>query len=185
MGIVWLPLINYLAGRLDKKFVYWAGMGLTAVIMLLFTFFGFGSFPVWLVYVSIFAFGNSVFWTLYYSMMYDISELDEFKTGKRREGIISALMSFFQKLGAALATWVMGLLLSMGGYDGAAEVQSQSAMDMIQNMVTVFPAICGILAAVFALAYPITSGRFDALMVALKLKREGKEYTTDGFEKLL
>ena len=39
MGIVWLPLINYLAGRLDKKFVYWAGMGLTAVIMLLFTFF--------------------------------------------------------------------------------------------------------------------------------------------------
>lgn len=88
MGIVWLPLINMLANRIDKKFIHWAGMGISAVIMLCFTFIGFGSFPVWLVYVSIFAFGNSVFWTVYYSMMYDISELDEFKTGSRREGII-------------------------------------------------------------------------------------------------
>lgn len=185
MGIVWLPLINLCANKIDKKFTYWAGMGLTAVIMFLFTFIGFGSFPVWLVYVSIFAFGNSVFWTVYYSMMYDISELDEFKSGKRREGIISALMSFFQKLGAALATWVMGMLLSFGGYDGTAAVQSESALNMIHNIVTVLPAVFGMAAALFALAYPITGKRFNALMSALKAKREGKEYTTDGFEKLL
>lgn len=185
MGIVWLPVINALANKLDKKLTYWAGMAITAVIMLLFTFIGFGSFPIWLVYVSIFAFGNSVFWTVYYSMMYDISELDEFKTGNRREGIISALMSFFQKLGAALATWVMGMLLSAGGYDGTAAVQSQSALDMIHYMVTVLPAVFGILAAIFGLLYPINAKRFNALLNALKLKREGKEYTTDGFEKLL
>ncbi|MCI9597078.1 MAG: MFS transporter [Firmicutes bacterium] len=185
MGIVWLPLINMLANRIDKKFIYWAGMGISAVIMLCFTFIGFGSFPIWLVYVSIFAFGNSVFWTVYYSMMYDISELDEFKTGNRREGIISALMSFFQKLGAALATWVMGLLLSTGGYDGSAAVQSESALNMIHYIVTAIPAVIGILAALLALAYPITAKRFDALMAALKAKREGKPYTTDGFEKLL
>lgn len=185
MGIVWLPVINALANKLDKKLTYWAGMGITAVIMFFFTFIGFGSFPIWLIYVSVFAFGNSVFWTVYYSMMYDISELDEFKTGNRREGIISALMSFFQKLGAALATWVMGLLLSAGGYDGAAAVQPESALNMIQNMVTVIPAVFGILAAVFGLLYPINAKGYNALVTALKLKREGKEYTTDGFEKLL
>ena len=185
MGIVWLPLINIWANKMDKKLVYWVGMGISAVIMFFFTFIGFGSFPVWLVYVSIFAFGNSVFWTLYYSMMYDISELDEFKTGNRREGQISALMSFFQKLGAALATWVMGLLLEFGGYDGTAAVQSEAAMSMIKNMVTIFPAVIGIAAAVIAIAYPITTKRYGALVNALNLKREGKEYTTEGFEKLL
>ena len=185
VGIVWIPIINIWANKADKKLVYWIGMGISAVIMLFFTFIGFGSFPVWLVYVSIFAFGNSVFWTLYYSMMYDISELDEFKTGNRREGQISALMSFFQKLGAALATWLIGLLLEQGGYVGTAAVQSSSALHMIQNIVTIFPALIGIAAAVVAIAYPITGKRYAALVNALKLKREGKEYTTEGFEKLL
>ena len=103
----------------------------------------------------------------------------------RREGVISANTSFFQKLGAALATWVMGLLLSAGGYDGTAAVQSESALNMINYIVTLIPASLAIIAAVIAIAYPITGKRFDALMVALKAKREGKEYTTDGFEKLL
>lgn len=185
MGIVWIPVVNLLATKLDKKFAYWSMMLTTGILMFIFTFTGFPSFTVWLVFVSIFAFGNTAFWTVYYSMMYDISEVDEFKTGKRREGVISALMSFFQKLGAALATWVMGLLLSASGYDGTAVVQPESAMDMIQNIVTAFPAGLAIIAALIATAYPITGKRFDALMVALKAKREGKEYTTDGFEKLL
>lgn len=185
MGIVWIPVVNFLAAKLDKKFAYWSMMLVTGVLMFIFTFTGFASFPVWLVYVSIFAFGNCAFWTLYYSMMYDISEVDEFKSGNRREGVISAMMSFFQKLGAALATWVMGLLLSAGGYDGTAAVQSESALNMINYIVTLIPASLAIIAAVIAIAYPITGKRFDALMVALKAKREGKEYTTDGFEKLL
>ena len=56
---------------------------------------------------------------------------------------------------------------------------------MINYIVTLIPASLAIIAAVIAIAYPITGKRFDALMVALKAKREGKEYTTDGFEKLL
>ena len=185
MGIVWIPVVNWLAAKLDKKVAYWSTILVTGVIMMIFTFTGFPSFGVWLVFVSIFAFGNCAFWTLYYSMMYDISELDEFKNGTRREGIISALMSFFQKLGAAIATWVMGLLLSAGGYDGTAAVQSESALHMIKYLVTVLPAALAIIAALLAIAYPITGKRFDALLEALKLKREGKEYKTDGFKELL
>lgn len=185
MGIVWIPVVNYFAAKLDKKLAYWSFMLISGVIMFAFVFIGFSAFPVWLVYVSIFAFGNCAFWTLYYSMMYDISEVDEFKTGNRREGVISAMMSFFQKLGAALATWVMGVLLSASGYDGTAMVQPESAMQMIHFLVTLIPASLAIIAGIISIAYPITGKRFDALMNALQAKREGKEYTTDGFEKLL
>lgn len=174
------PMILEMAGKAGLQ----GAKGWNAVGVI-FTFTGFPSFGVWLVFVSIFAFGNCAFWTLYYSMMYDISELDEFKNGTRREGIISALMSFFQKLGAAIATWVMGLLLSAGGYDGTAAVQSESALHMIKYLVTVLPAALAIIAALLAIAYPITGKRFDALLEALKLKREGKEYSTDGFKELL
>lgn len=185
MGIIWIPVINFLAAKLDKKVAYWATILATGVIMFAFTFIGFAGFGVWLVYVSIFAFGNCAFWTLYYSMMYDISELDEFKNGTRREGVISALMSFFQKLGAAIATWLLGILLSLGGYDGTMDVQPDSAINMIEHIVTLFPSILAIAAAILAIAYPITGKRFDALLTALKAKREGKEYNTEGFKELL
>lgn len=185
MSIVWIPLINYCSRRFDKKTIYFIAMGVSAICMLIFTFIGFGSFGIWLFYIAIFAFGNCAFWTVYYSMMYDISELDEFVSGKRREGVISALMSFFQKLGSALATWMIGMFLSVGGYDGTVDVQPESAHQMILWINTLIPAIFGIIASIFAFAYPLTGARFEALMNALKAKREGVEYTTDGFEKLL
>lgn len=185
MGIVWIPVVTVISNKLDKKFAYWTTMGFTGAIMLAFTWIGFGSFPIWLVYVTIFAFGNTAFWTLYYSLMYDIFELDEFKSGLRREGIITALMSFFQKLGGALTTQIMGIVLAWGKYDGAAAVQPDSAIDAIQWIVSLLPGICGVLAAILAFVYPITRGRYNSLVAALELKRAGKEYTTEGFEKLL
>lgn len=185
MGIVWIPVINYIAHKFDKKTAYWVTMGITGAVMLAFTFIGLRSLAVWIGYVIIFAFGNTAFWTLYYSLMYDIYELDEFKTGFRREGIIAAMMSFFQKLGAALTTQIMGLVLAWGKYDGAAAVQCDSALDAIQMLVTLLPAICGILAAVLAFIHPITKTRYTALSKALELKRAGKEYSTDGFKELL
>lgn len=40
-------------------------------------------------------------------------------------------------------------------------------------------------AIIFAVLYPMTRERVNALMVQLRKKRNGEEYTTEGFEKLL
>jgi GPH family glycoside/pentoside/hexuronide:cation symporter len=184
-GIAWLPLINAGAAKTDKQKIYFSFMAVSAVGLIAFYFFGFASMLVIMVFVVLFQFGNSTFWTLYYSMMYDISELDEFITGKRREGSIAALMSFSQKLGAAIALWLTGTILEMGGYDGMLDVQSDGAIQSVMLVNTLIPGILGILAVIFASGYPLTRSRFDALTNALALKKEGKEYTTEGFERLL
>jgi GPH family glycoside/pentoside/hexuronide:cation symporter len=184
-GIAWLPLINFGSAKFDKKRVYIATMLISAVLLIAFNFSGFPTVAFVIAYVILFQLGNSTFWTLYYSMMYDISELDEFKSGKRREGAIAALMSFAQKLGAAIALWLTGFMLDLGGYDGMAETQSGSAEDAIIWVNTWIPGVIGIGAVLFALAYPLTRPRFNALMNALALKREGKEYSTEGFKELL
>ena len=116
-------------------------------------------------------------------MMYDISELDEFINGERREGAISALMSFGQKLGAAIAMWLTGQLLAIGGHGVAGMEESASAM--ILNMNTVIPGIVGVLAAVVAIAYPLTREKFLAISEALQKKKAGREYSTEEFANLL
>ncbi|MDR2354916.1 MAG: MFS transporter [Clostridiales Family XIII bacterium] len=184
-GIFWLPAIHCSSARLDKQRVYFLAMLLTAVCLILFNFVRFPVLAFLIVFLILFELGNSTFWTLYYSMMYDISELDEFISGKRREGTIAALMSFSQKLGSAFALWLTGFVLDLGGYNGQAAVQSETALDAIVWVNTWIPGAIGLGAVLFALAYPLTKPRFNALLQALALKRKGEAYTTEGFEKLL
>lgn len=185
ISILWLPVINYLSKKFDKKIIYTVAISVCTLFLLTFTFIGFQSHELLIIYLIGIQFGISSFWTLYFAMMYDICELDEFITGKRREGTIAALFSFFQKCGAAIATWLIGVLLTFSHYDAGASVQTGSAERMINYLVTLVPSILGAITIIFALMYPLTGKRFTALLNALELKRSGKEYTTDGFEKLL
>lgn len=77
------------------------------------------------------------------------------------------------------------MVLAAGAYDGLAAIQPESALKAILYICTIIPGLVGALAAVFGILYPLTGDRFEALSRALEAKRAGKEYTTEGFEKLL
>lgn len=172
-----------MAEKFDKKKVYVYSMALSGIAMVAFRFIGFPVFVLLLIEIVLFAFGNSTYWTVYYSMMYDISELDEFINGERREGAISALMSFGQKVGAAIAMWLTGQLLELGGY-GVAGMETQ-ASSMVMNINTLIPGVVGILAAAAAITYPLTRDKFASITAALQKKKAGESYSTEDFKELL
>lgn len=182
-AMLWLPVINKLADKFDKKKVYSYSMAFSGIALIIFGFIGFPVFALLLIEVALYCFGNSTYWTIYYSMMYDISELDEFINDKRREGAITAIMAFCQKLGAAFAMWFTGQLLAMGGY-GIPEF-TEKAEKVVLHMNTTIPGVIGILAAVCVIAYPLTKDKFEAISNALSAKKAGKPYSTDGFSNLL
>ena len=185
ISILWIPAVNLLSGKQDKRTALCICIIISSITCFIFSITGIDSFVPLLAFIIFVQVGISAYWTLYFSMMYDISELDEFISGFRREGTITALMSFSQKIGAAIATWLMGQLLAYSGYDAMLEIQNHSAQNMILYINTLIPGIFGILALIFALLYPLTGHRFSLLIQALAAKRSGKEYTTDGFKKLL
>lgn len=137
--------------------------------------------------------GVGTFWTLFYSMGYDLVELDEFKTGERRESTITALPQLVQKFGSAFGILMAGQLLSFYGYDSSADVAGNEALFAVvtdpkivngmENISTIIPAVFLFVSVISAILYPMTRSRVNALMVQLKKKRNGEEYTTEGFEK--
>ena len=185
ISIVFVPFINSLSQRFDKKSVFAVSLVIATIALLLFAVVPLTNYLMVIIYTALYSWGNAVFWTNYYSMMYDISELDEFIYGQRREGTITSLMSFAQKAGAALATWLIGFSLSLANYDGTIATQTPAAERMILYLVTLIPGILGSIAAGAAFIYPITKPRFEALMTALVAKRKGEEYSTKDFEKML
>ena len=75
----------------------------------------------------------------------DCIEYGEWKSGKRSEGVISAVPSFSTKIGTALGAAMVGLLMGISGYDGTLDIQSQSANNMIICLGAVVPAVICIL----------------------------------------
>jgi GPH family glycoside/pentoside/hexuronide:cation symporter len=69
----------------------------------------------------------------------------EWKYKKRSEGMITCAQSMMAKIGTAAGIGIAGILMGLSGYDGAAEVQSASANNMIILLNTVVPSALAIL----------------------------------------
>lgn len=135
-------------------------------------------------YAVILGVTSSCFWLLYISLVYDISEIDEYKNGKRREGSLIAIVIFLQKIGAALASLLTGVLLGVIGYQ-AGVVQSEETVKGIVMLCTIIPAGFYTLSMLIFSRYPVTQKRFEALNEALRLRKEGKPYNENEFKELL
>ncbi|QUG77094.1 MFS transporter [Erwinia sp. E602] len=78
---------------------------------------------------------------LHWSLMADVDDYGEWKTGKRITGISFSGNLFFLKVGLAVAGAMVGFLLSWYGYDAGAKQQSASAVNGIVLLFTVIPGI--------------------------------------------
>ena len=195
-----VPLVEKTAQKKDRRFAAIVFLSITCVGEILLKIIGLdveiAGFKIMCIISPAFlGIGAGTFWTLFYSMGYDLVELDEFKTGKRRESTITALPQLVQKFGSAFGILMAGQLLSFYGYDSSADVAGSEALikqvtdpkivNGMENISTLIPAVFLFISVVSVILYPMTRQRFDALMVQLKRKRNGEEYSTDGLEKLL
>ncbi|WP_433977505.1 glycoside-pentoside-hexuronide (GPH):cation symporter [Erwinia sp. E_sp_B01_9] len=78
---------------------------------------------------------------LHWSLMADVDDYGEWKTGKRITGISFSGNLFFLKVGLAVAGAMVGFLLSFYGYDAGAKAQSPDAVNGIVLLFTVIPGI--------------------------------------------
>ena len=96
---------------------------------------------------------------LHWSLMADVDDYGEWKTGKRITGISFSGNIFFLKVGLAVAGAMVGFLLSWYGYDAGAKQQSATALNGIMLLFTVIPGV----------GYLITAGVVRLLKVDRKL----------------
>lgn len=199
MAIV-VPLVEKTAQKKDRRFACIVFLSITLVGEIVIKLIGLDAkiagFPVMCIISPAFlGIGTGTFWTLFYSMGYDLVELNEFKTGERRESTITALPQLIQKFGSAFGILMAGQLLSLYGYDSSKDIAGNESLftvvsdpeiiDGMENISTIIPAVFLALSIISLLFYPMTRKTFNALTAQLDKKRKGEEYTTQGFEKLL
>ena len=107
---------------------------------------------------------------LMWTMMADVADYSEWRTGRRSTGLAFASIVFGMKLGFGIGAWLNGELLHLAGYSANGE-QSDETLRTISLLVSVFPA-CALLAGFVVLfCYGIDKRLEQQIEVTLRERR--------------
>ena len=122
-------------------------------------------------------FGVSTAYLIPWSMMPDVIELDELKTGQRREGIFYGFMVLLQKFGLALGLFLVGQALDLAGFVSTTSgqaTQPPSALLAIRLVIGPLPTLILICGLVLAYFYPITREVHAEILLKLQERKAAK-----------
>ncbi len=172
-ALVMLSVWSYISKRVGKKAVYFMGMSLWIGAQAGLFFLQPGQVGLMYFLAVIAGFGVSTAYLIPWSMMPDVIEIDELKTGQRREGIFYAFMVLLQKFGLALGLFLVGIALQWSGFKQtiaglAVPEQPASALLAIRFAVGPLPTLCLIASLILAYFYPITREVHAEILLKLK-----------------
>ncbi|WJV61956.1 MFS transporter [Pectobacteriaceae bacterium C52] len=116
---------------------------------------------------------------LHWSLMADIDDYGEWKTGKRITGISFSGNLFFLKVGLAVAGAMVGFLLSWYGYDTGAKQQSASAINGIVLLFTVIPGVGYLITAGVVRLLKVDRQTMQTIQLDLAKRRENHREPSD------
>jgi GPH family glycoside/pentoside/hexuronide:cation symporter len=166
--------------KLDKKVVYFMGMGVWIIAQIGLFMLKPGEITLMFILAIMAGVGVSVAYLIPWSMVPDVIELDELETGQRREGIFYAFMVLLQKFGLALGLFLVGIVLEAAGFiaripDQPIPTQPESALLAIRLAVGPLPAIVLIIGLILAYFYPITREVHAEIRLKLQERYEKME----------
>ena len=107
-----------------------------------------------------------------WAILPDAIEWDEYKTGKRHEGVFYSLITLMKKVASSIAIPLTAVLLDVTNYVPNALEQPKSALLGIRLLMGPIPSVLLTVAIVFALKYPLNKERYAKVVEELEQRRE-------------
>jgi Na+/melibiose symporter-like transporter len=137
-------------------------------------------------FVAIVGIGTGGVVVMMFAIFPDIPDVDELRSGERREGVYSALITFVRKLSSAVALFAVGISIDWAGYvqpveemvDGAQTLIEQPQTDLfivvLRVIFVVVPVVLVAISLFFARKYPLTPELHQRLNAVLTQRRAGE-----------
>jgi GPH family glycoside/pentoside/hexuronide:cation symporter len=170
-GIALVPVITYIATRVGKKATLISGL-LLVVVAYGTSWWCYTPDNPWLqiITLAVAAPGMSCMWIIASSMLADICDMDELKTGRRREGMYGASYSWATKAAGSLCMILSGYMLTWSGFDVAVEVQPETVITNMRLLYMFVPMGFVGLAALLLFFYPLSEERVLEIQKQLHLE---------------
>jgi GPH family glycoside/pentoside/hexuronide:cation symporter len=174
-----IPTVAWMSKKLGKKRAFILSQAISVIGYLMLWFLFVPGKPFMFIFaLPFFSFGIGSLFTLMMSMTADVIDLDELKTGKRREGIFGAIYWWMVKFGFAIAGLLSGAIMSMVGFDAGLAEQPEGAITGLRLFYSGLP-ILGTLIAIFAMRnYDVTEERANEVRAELEKRKASSKKAT-------
>lgn len=184
-AVLWVPAITFVSNRIGKRGAFMLFMGATGIfnavavglvqprqIMLL--------YGIAVVLGSTMAAGIQ----LNLAMIPDVIEVDEFKTGKRREGLYNGAATLILKMGSALSILMVSQYLNWIGYEAGVAQSPEVILGMRIMQGPIWGGLI-MIGVVIAFFMPMNRERHRALLKAIEAKTAGEPWDEEEIKELL
>ena len=182
--VISLPFFQWLSKRTSKSQTYMAGAALFVVVMF-FSFLFTPSSPAAALYIFaiLVGIGSGGVVIMVYAIFPDIPDVDELRSGERREGIYSSLTTFTRKLSSALAVFAVAQVLQFAGYIPPVEqagklieaTQTPAFINALRLFFVLIPVGFISFGIFFAGRFPLTKSIYNRLEVILVAMRSNAQ----------
>lgn len=160
LALITLPLTVKMMHRFGKRRTYIGSMVFLSIVLLIMSQVPPGGHTMVLIAAIFGGLGYGAANVIPWAMVADVIEVDELRTGQRREGVYYGYLVFFRKLASAVAAFSAGHLLSAAGYvssrQGSAFIeQPESALLVMRLLVGIVPAVMLFFSIIAAWRYPL------------------------------
>ncbi|HEU5078343.1 MAG TPA: MFS transporter [Opitutaceae bacterium] len=111
---------------------------------------------------------------LLWAMYADTADYAEWKTGRRATGLVFSASIFAQKQGWGIAAGLSLILLNKVGFV-ANQAQTPKALQGLVNLMSLFPAILGVVSIILIILYPLNEKRMKEISAELDARRKNEE----------
>jgi glycoside/pentoside/hexuronide:cation symporter, GPH family len=166
-----IPVWNRLSRSCDKRRLLLVGNLITAVVLLAMGFLlQAGMRVVFYAGCVLLGMGMSSYLLIPYSLVPDLVDVYESRTGERHESVFFGLWITVHQLGISLSGLLIGFALSAFGYDGKLAVQTPAARQAIRVGFGVLPGLFFMLTAFVLQQYGISRGVYERARVELEAR---------------
>ena len=178
-SLVFMAIMGMVAKKKGKAFPLFIGMPVWILTMIAFLFVKIDTPVIVLcVLAGLIAVGSSSGNLSTWSMLTDVYDIDEIRTGKRREGVYSGLTTFLRKFASGVAVLLLGFGLRALGFDQTQynmlkatsanfdpSVYAQSTLvSGLKWMFVLIPVVLLSVCLIFAFRNKVNKRRFDAIL---------------------
>ncbi len=120
--------------------------------------------------------GISCFYVVMATLLADVTDADELRTGERREGMFSAVMSFTGKMVASLTPVIAGAMLVVAGLKPELEFnQTEQTITNMRLLYSFVPGVLMLIATFLLWKYPLNRQKMAEIKAELKRRHDAED----------
>ncbi len=167
-----IPTVARISRSIGKKNAFLLSQGISIIGYVLLWFLFIPGKPYMFIFaLPFFSFGIGSLFTLMMSMTSDVIDLDELKTGKRREGIFGAIYWWMVKFGFAIAGGLSGVILDAVGFDASIGSQTPETLMGLRAFYSGVPILGTLIAMLVMRRYDVDEARANEVRAELDARK--------------